>query len=319
MSATPKTSMPKKSCRGSGGGIAAQCGLPPPSRGCPHDRRFYAYLDRTEPYAPLWGLCSGQSYFCNCEFIARMLAHPCRTKTLTADTPVAVLNAIQRGWDNNLEFGYRYSLRVLRRLPRKIAEHRAVYLFAGGEFWTYRAYTNVQPRYATYFTQEPLFAKAEPLGRYLEPLVPGRHDACYLYAPNQRVVNIPYGGPGSDVDEGFNIVGPHGSRRRYQVAYYAGMHGRALYLRRRLYEICRRRRAAKEADAQQRPWSCWSTPLEGGTAGFLQRLRESDFCFAPVGDGPLRITIWQALRRGCIPVLFSSCGRGGLAEAYHTD
>lgn len=165
-------------------------------------------------------------------------------------------------------------------------------------------------------TQEPLFWRAQPLKQYNEPEVPSADGACYIYAPSMDVVVIPYvGGP----DRGFD---PTAGSRPYRVAYYSNLRGRGIALRRRLYKLC-------EVASKGKPWMCWREFLKGDSecadgdsqcaaAPMFQRFQQSDFCFSPVGDGPLRTTVWQALRRGCIPVLFASCPHGSLAEAYNS-
>jgi hypothetical protein len=42
-------------------------------------------------------------------------------------------------------------------------------------------------------------------------------------------------------------------------------------------------------------------------AEYAALMRDADFCLCPTGDSPARATIWDALRRGCLPVLLSSC------------
>ena len=279
------------------------------SRSCPWGAGgFYIHLDSEETDAFHYH-CNGESFFCSQPFINHLLHHPCRTRTLTRETPVAVVNVMHRALEQSaLEQSFRYSLRVLRRMPAHIREAKHLYVFAGGEMWLYGGYERAIPSQAVFFSQEPLFWRAGSLMVYDEKRVPQTADACYVYAPSKNVVVVPYAG---SLDRGFD---PAAGNRPYRVAFYAALHGRAWQLRKRLYQLCD---AQQQLQHGRKPWLCWTHRLPGGMEPMLQRFQRSDFCFCPAGDGPLRTTVWQALRRGCIPVLFSSCPHGALLEAYH--
>lgn len=199
-----------------------------------------------------------------------------------------------------------------------IRRHRHLYMFAAGEMWLYAGYEGSLPSGITLFSQEPLFWKKLPLKHYEEPQVPAEDEACYFYAPSPSVVVVPYIG---STDDGFNpIIG----NRPYRVAYYSRFHGRGVPLRKRLYELC------NMAPGGNKPWMCWQSFLNSTSTAkcadgdtqckarpMFERFQQSDFCFCPVGDGPLRTTVWQALRRGCIPVLFASCPQGAGSSLTH--
>ena len=307
---------------------------------CTYPTRFYLHYDTVDlaTERTYWSHCRGESHFCTQAFVDYLHQHPCRTDKLTSMSSIVVANVIHRAIDNSqLEESFRHSLRVLRRLPPAIMNHRHVYLFAGGEMWLYAAYHEVVPHSSTFFSQEPLFWRVEPLARYAEPTVPQQDEACYIYAPSTSVVVVPYTG---GTDKGFDLAM---GKRPYQVAFYGAMHGRGVALRKRLYQLC------DSASTGKKPWMCWREFLPGGQTPMFRRFQQSDFCFCPVGgacnfehvsviqprvriahlaqqlphtqpplfsDGPLRTTVWQALRRGCIPVLFASCPQGALREAY---
>ena len=275
---------------------------------------FYLHLDEAEA-DPYHYHCVKESAFCTPAFIQYLLNHPCRVHSLTPETPVVLVNVMHRALEQSvLEESFRYSLRVLRRLPAVVKQAKYLYVFAGGEMWLYAGYETAIPSQAVFFSQEPLFWRSEPLSLYVEREVPSEPEACYIYAPSQHVVVVPYTG---SVDRGFD---PASMNRPFRVAYYSALHGRAWPLRRRLYQLCEsesKLALTSSGVAPYKPWLCWKTPLPGGQAPMFQRFQQSDFCFCPTGDGPLRTTVWQAFRRGCIPVLFSSCPQGALTEAYN--
>ena len=45
-------------------------------------------------------------------------------------------------------------------------------------------------------------------------------------------------------------------------------------------------------------------------------LGRSTFCFIPAGDAPGRVTLFDALPRGCVPVFFSSCAQNLNLQAF---
>lgn len=127
---------------------------------CPFERRFFVHYDTREA-DQFWYHCHGESFFCTAPFVDSILQHPCRTRKLTSETPILVANAMHRALDINLmEESFRYSMRVLRRLPPNIMNHKHVYLLAGGEMWMYGAYEGSLPPGATIFSQVPCIGRA---------------------------------------------------------------------------------------------------------------------------------------------------------------
>ena len=126
---------------------------------CPFERRFFVHYDTREA-DQFWYHCHGESFFCTPPFVDSILQHPCRTRKLTSETPILVANAMHRALDINfMEESFRYSMRVLRRLPPSIMNHKHVYLLAGGEMWMYGAYEGSLPPGATIFSQVPCIGR----------------------------------------------------------------------------------------------------------------------------------------------------------------
>ena len=304
---------------------------------CPHGR-FYAYYDRLENISQTRVLCQDQAFFCSSEFEQRVLAHPCRARTLSSETPVLVLNPIHRAihrdhpTSTNFEplftYGYESSLRVLRHLPDAIRWHRHVYLLEGGEHWAYRGYEEVAPVSTVWFTSEPMWARLSSR-IYDEPEVPSRNEACYLYWPTRNVVAVPYS-QRSDETPGELRAALLNEQRPYQLFHYAGAHGMATKLRSRLYTLCdlhlyHRHRLLQmqrlQPQQEQIHWqfSNWSCPTPEKPLDQYESLRilgQTKFCLIPAGDSPGRVVMWDALRRGCVPVLFSSCDQASVLQSH---
>ncbi|KAL3922890.1 MAG: hypothetical protein SGPRY_004398 [Prymnesium sp.] len=265
---------------------------------------LYVHWDSEEPLHITWPYCREQSFFCSHEFVNRLLNHPCRTHTLSSGTPVVVANALHRALPQ-MRAPYEESLRVLERLPQAIKNHSHVYLLEAGEHWAYQGYEHSRPASAIYFTQEALFARQQSaLNRYTEPSLPGVHDACYMYVAS-NVVGMPYASPGHNKAyeaASFDVD----SRRPHKVFYSAGLHGRAVELRKHLYNVCR----------DQSDWVCPPSDAMESHSSYLRRLLHTDFCLCPTGDAPGRVTMWDALRHGCVPVIFSSCAEASVLYSH---
>ena len=282
------------------------------------DGRFYVYYDETLRHAEdeMRPSCIHQTFHCHPTFAERLLAHECRTRALTSETPVIVANLIWRGRLSDparAELGKNRTLNMLSRMPPEIHGHRHLYLFEGGEHWTFKiaAYVAAMPPHAIFVTPEPDFATHRS-AVYREPAVPQLHDACYLYAATPRVLGDPFWQMGSS-DVAVNVM-PDAARRD-AVFYYGGLHGRAERLRRRLYELCDMQGAAWNCRAPE-AGSSRAAQANGGLGSYFRSVASADFCLCPTGDSPGRALMWDALARGCVPVLFSSCPQSHLLQAH---
>lgn len=270
--------------------------LPDTSESCPLGR-FYAYQDKSEDFGHLWPyMCAGLADVCQARFQRRMLQHPCRTSTLTVNTPVLVLNPLHRAttWSPIFTDGYRSSLGVLQRLPADVKHHPHVYLLQGAEQENGRGLDLYRPPGSVTFVSGDSSWSYHISRSYVEPKVPNSYDACYLYTPHDNVVALPWFKPHNETAAVLRTA-RRVTARPYKVFYYAGIHGRASALRRRLYELCK----------SQPDWVCPRTRLEFKQG--LHLMERSTFCLSPTGDSPGRDTTWDALSRGCVPVHFSSC------------
>jgi len=278
--------------------------------------QFYVYLDVSENFTQSWAGCSQNSFFCQDAFHARLLAHPCRTLVLTQDTPVAIANTLVQAasFDPATEsFPTKDiartvpSLDMLRALPAQIRDHPHVYLFESGHQWAYTTYEAVKPESAIAFVTEPIFAYDRT--KLVEPQVPDCREACYMYLPSSKLVSVP---DQSEVPTRADlaIAARTDVERPIKVFYAAGPIGIALSLRQRLYDLC----TAQPLGTSR--WYCpvlssvvdpsvTTTPLTRST--YLDVVGRTSFCMLPAGISPERTSMWDALRRGCIPVLFSSC------------
>jgi len=220
-------------------------------------------------------------------------------------------NLIHRGRHLDGNFTTRnHTLRMLHRMPVEIREHPLIYLFEGGEHWLFKVpeYDMAMPPHAVFFTPEPDFAAS---GCFNEPRVPRESEACYLYGYDERVIGVPFWQPGSfDTAIRAEFTSP----KPLFVFYYGGLHGRAELLRRRLYDLC---------DEQDETWHCrspestaHSAQADGGLEEYFGHISDAEFCLSPTGDSPGRTLMWDALARGCIPVLFSSCPTSHLLQAH---
>jgi len=229
-----------------------------------------------------------------------------------------VLHAIPRFVNDSSRIGqasqrhFSWTMGVLQRIPREVREHPALYLFSGGEAYLMGAYDfqRAFPKHATVFVSEPLWAQTTARRGYgLEPLVPRQHDACYLYQPKARYATVPFWQPSTqsvtDMDRELDRVDKD---RPYRVFHYAGLHGQSTGLRQRLYDLCH----------SQGSWFCpqdqtvAKAGMQHGTMPlsqeeYVQKFGWSTFSFVPAGDSPGRISMWDCLRRGCVPVFFSTC------------
>jgi hypothetical protein len=84
----------------------------------------------------------------------------------------------------------------------------------------------------------------------------------------------------------------------------------AKHLRTRLYELCE----AAQRSHNKSNWLCPRKPLKREEG--YRMLGRSTFCFIPVGDAPGRVTLFDALPRGCVPVFFSSCAQNSNLQAF---
>ena len=269
-------------------------------------------------------LCKMQSGFCQPLFLERLRNHPCRTRTLTKETPIAVANplhrAINRSWSDEVLIrmfhrGFESSYRMLQNLPQYVRSHPHVYLFESGEHQNMRGYDVVKPPQAiTFGTGDPMWA-THTSRMYYEPKVPNTTTACYLYKPNDQYVSMPYYEPysqdGKEKEPPFEYYAAarKNTKRPIDVFYYAGIHGMGVNLRSRLYTVC---------DAAQKTgninWACPRKPLP--RAEGFRMVAKSKFCLIPVGDAPGRVFMFQVLQRGCIPVLFSSCTESLILQSH---
>ena len=294
--------------------LAEMAALLPPAEqsfggatGCNHIRRFYAYLDESENYTATYHTCSQQSFFCSDTFRNRLLAHPCRTTQLSEATSVVAVNPIYRTLSHaapNGNAAHKFSRKMLREMPSNIRRHPHIYLLLI-DLFSMDGYRDVLPPKApvAFIGGDTMYAWKR--GRNIfdqamhhEPQIPGPSDACYLYVPEQRVITLPY--YQADPTSRANLAASrHNFQRPNKVFYYAGIHGMATSLRRRLYDLCAMQPASS--------WNCPKRPLSYEDS--LTALEDATFCFLPAGDAPTRVTMWPALARGCIPVLFSSCAQ----------
>lgn len=231
---------------------------------------------------------------------------------------VAVLHALPRFVNDSSRIGlasqrhFQWTMDILQRLPREVREHPSLYLFSGGEAYLMGAYDfqTTFPRHATVFVSEPLWAQTTARQGYgLEPLVPQQNDACYLYQPKSRFATVPFWQPSEQSKADMETALNRADRdRHHRVFHYAGLHGQATGLRQRLYDLC----------SSQGTWSCPrdQTVAAVGTqhgelpltqAEYVDKFGWSTFSFVPAGDSPGRISMWDCLRRGCVPVFFSTC------------
>ena len=269
-----------------------------------------------------FNVCNHETFHCTNYFIERMMTHPCRTSTIDAQTrAVAVLHTLPRVATGNQDTVdqeshqfFNWTLALLRKMPREVREHEHLYMFAGGEAFLMGQYDfdSAFPSHATVFIPEPLWAQQHPYGQ--EPAVPQTFDACYLYRPSARYVSVPYYQPSNDTMKDY-VRDSSRDERPHRVFYYGGTHGQATLLRRRLYELCD---ALGDSQDDTATWYCprdLTAPTGGSLHGvqplteeqYVQAMGLSTFSLIPAGDTPGRITTWDCLRRGCVPVLFSSC------------
>ena len=298
---------------------------------CP-DGHFYLYVDpvahnetwENDPvlsaaFRPwdikLIALCKFQSGYCQPSFRERLDNHPCRTQKLTMDTPIVVGNLLHRAMnrshsntvlDRMFTRGFESSYRMLQNLPGYVRSHPHVYLFETGEHQNMRGYDPVKPRQAiTIGTGDPMWVRHSSRD-YDEPRVPDSRQACYLQKKDDQYVTMPYFEPfskdGQEKEPSFEAYAAMRKKveRPLSVFYYAGLHGMGVELRSRLYDVCD---AAQKAGTGN--WVCPKKPLP--RAEGFRMLEKSKFCLIPVGDAPGRVFMFQAIQRGCIPVLFSSC------------
>jgi len=292
---------------------------------CPYGR-FYAYRQPLDDEAAsvereLRTYCQHESFHCTRTFVQRMLDHPCRTETLDSSTrAVAVLHTLTRYSPastriaNASHRAFNWAAQMFAEMPRPVREHPYLYLFAGGEAYLMGHYNSIPsyPQQATIFTAEPLWAQVPRRGTGTygdEPLVPSADEACYLYQPSARFASVPFWQPANESTADLIAdIYRTDDERANKVFYFASLHGQSTNLRRRLYELCE-------------PEAGWLCPREltgakdGAQHGvlplspqeYVAAIANSTFVLIPAGDSPGRISMWDGLRRGVVPVLFSSC------------
>ena len=299
------------------------------SDACPHGH-FYAYRETFAPNSTeaqleeeTFAFCGQETFHCTHAFVERMLAHPCRTETIDSSTrAVAILHTLSRcigscvnptapyttiGDASNRAFNF--GAELLGRVPREVREHPNLYMFAGGEAifmdtWITR---QVLPQQATIFLPEPLWAQFRPYGH--EPPVPLEDEACYLYSPSTRYAAVPYWQPSDQTDAQISAdLDRPDAERSQRIFHFASMHGLATLLRSRLYDLCEPHAGwlcPRESTAPDAGHVHGRQPLS--QSAYVRAVGSSTFVLIPAGDTPGRITMWDALRRGAVPVLFSSC------------
>ena len=310
---------------------------------CPHGR-FYAYRDNRPGVEAeendLFHYCRHETFHCTTDFITRMLNHPCRTETLDESTrAVAVLHALSRHTHaplprddpnhtfvegnvyNSSQRAFAWAREMFQRMPHEVATHPHLYLFSAGEAYLAGDYELLPeyPQHATVFVAEPLWAQyTSRTGYYPEPRMPRMEDACYLYAPSPRYASVPFWQNGSETNEELALVRQRSDAERpHRVFHFASMHGQAAALRWRLYGLCE----------GQGGWYCpheGARTAQGALQGqlplahddFMRVFGSTTFALMPTGDSPGRISMWDCLRRGCVPVLFSSCPHAHMLDSH---
>jgi len=203
----------------------------------------------------------------------------------------------------------------------------------------------IAPASAVWFTSEAHFARPKSRG-YAEPQVPGHNEACYLYVPAKNVVAVPYSQRSLETKAELKAALLN-DRRPLQLFHYAGAHGMAAALRQRLYDLCdlHLHQHQQQLDLQllhpsssagsdasttsaassvatsavgppNQRWSCPTPQAPLPQEDSLRILAHTQFCPVPAGDSPGRAVMWDALRRGCVPVLFSSCPQASVLQSH---
>lgn len=329
--AVPQTGSASLQARGNDDGLAqASLGV---SVGniCPHGH-FYAYRENLTGVDATFEesnfrYCEHETYHCTSDFVLRMLNHPCRTDDIDGPSTraVTVLHVFHRYAPTRTRVGiasraaFDWSMGLLGRLPQKLRDHHSLYLFSGGEAYNmgHFALQELFPKQATIFTPEPLWAQqvTRDWRSGSEPAVPTEEDACYLYQPSTRYASVPYWQPDEQPAEEISAdLNRPSSERSLRVFYFGSLHGQAAKLRERLYDLCETGWSCPREGAVQAHRNQGRLPLTH--AEYMQSFGQSTFVLIPAGDSPGRISMWDGLRRGAVPVLFSSCPHSHILDSH---
>ena len=303
---------------------------------CPNGR-FYAHRQELteaemELERDLISLCDLASFHCSRHFVERMMNHPCRTLELNAQTKaVAVVHPLTRFFQTPGQFSllalaavrhFNYSMTILSRLPSEVREHPTLYLFSGGEAFNTGDYDHKidYPLHATVFIIEPLWAQrhSEAIGHFDHS-----YHSCFLYRPSHRYASVPFWqGRVLDTVNSATALAADVARtdesRAHRVFHYAALHGQTIELRRRLYDLCDGEAGwycPRETSLPEPGHQSGNLPLT--TEGYVRAFGQTTFALVPTGDSPGRSALWDCLRRGCVPVVFSSCPRTHVLESHN--
>ena len=290
---------------------------------CPSERRFYVYETQ-----------HANNHTSNLDRLQlRFLTHPCRTMLFTNDVHAVVSLEYVRAF---LEDPYGQKLpqtlateRLLLSMPPEIANHPRLYFVCTYPIQTEWPFVETFPDQATFFTIEPAYKHQGQIVPWIMEDYPPKNEAdgCYEFVQYRgshndastgkkkpKVIGIPYFGWGDEKPKEsgrfHDLVDIVDGPRAHEALYYGGHHGLARKFRKRLDTIATM--TTKES------WIVISDNKHSTVTReeFFDMMHTTDFCLCPTGDSPSRGLAWDGLRRGCIPVFFSTCTKSVNQAGY---